>query len=139
MGLVPTYALAQGFSSDTGFYLLAVYNGYVIPLFFCLVIANTSQCGGCWSGTFRNGIRSFWTLQYDVSNDDHYYDFHLPSLVPIWESPWCDVLFRCPNGTRHRNYPLLASCLSQPDVQDRGSWTLVGKLLSCYQPWVSLI
>ncbi|KAJ5549446.1 hypothetical protein N7513_006680 [Penicillium frequentans] len=27
MGLVPTYALAQGFSSDTGFYLLAVYNG----------------------------------------------------------------------------------------------------------------
>lgn len=34
MGLVPTYALAQGFSSDTGFYLLAVYNGYVIPLFF---------------------------------------------------------------------------------------------------------
>ncbi|KAJ5930129.1 hypothetical protein N7466_005622 [Penicillium verhagenii] len=27
MGLVPTYALEQGFSSETGFYLLAVYNG----------------------------------------------------------------------------------------------------------------
>jgi hypothetical protein len=27
LGLIPTYALAQGFDSQTGFYLSAVFNG----------------------------------------------------------------------------------------------------------------
>ncbi|KAJ5689581.1 hypothetical protein N7462_003973 [Penicillium macrosclerotiorum] len=32
LGLIPTYAAAQGFDSQTGFYLLAVMNAYVIPI-----------------------------------------------------------------------------------------------------------